>query len=337
MMSQHAVTPIEERIVLQGVFVTERRVVERVPARRIEAAEIHQTEALLPERPLDFCTAIERSDAGRIENEIGVRDIDARRRALAGGSIDEDGALREKRPIFDELTAEFLRRDRDLIDFDVRKIRVERTDQVDRRRQGEARVDTVVPNVLRQKRLIGLLKLVVVSSDAFQAVDVRARPGARRRSRNHDARAGRPKARVGEGRPRLIRLLILHQSVECPDVMLASRSNPANELKAPRMRAAGGNVQDVERDDHDGVPAVGRSYRSGAPVWMITRVFIGLIVSRTQRRRLEIVRLRSRAARVDADTDKVVDAEAEVVDGLRGDDRNAALLDSKSDVERLVI
>ncbi len=133
----------DERPAGQRVLVAEGLIAERVVRRRVVAVKGQRAEALIAERALDFGAAVERPDRRRVEDQIGRRREPASGRARPRRGVDERRALREERPVLHELALELLRRDRLLIDLDVREIRVQRSDEANRRRDRIADVAAV--------------------------------------------------------------------------------------------------------------------------------------------------------------------------------------------------
>ena len=321
-MGEDAVAPVKERSILKGVLVTVGLIVERIAGRLIETAKREHAEALIAEGAFHLRAAVERADVGRVKDVVWDGRDRRRRRARTGVCVDIVCALSEERPVLDELAAELLRRDRLLVDFDVREIRRDRADETHRRRDRITQVQSDVANLHRQKMAVGLLEEVAILSDARQAEDVDAALRLAAGAGDRDAGTRRPPARVRERRP-ISRRRVLHEPVVCPHAVLAFGGKLPDELDAPGLVLAAAHLQHVERDDEHGAPAVGADGCRRFPAGAIANVFQGLLVAHAARRRFEVVRLGARAARVDADPDEIVDPESHVVGGLGGDDRAA--------------
>ena len=228
-------------------------------------------------------------------------------------------------------------RDRLLVDFDVGKIGVGGSDETDRGRNRIAHVDAVRANLHRQKLTVGLLEEIAILADAGESVNVGARAAAGFAGRLQDD-AGRsgPPARVLERRP-IRPYLILHQRIPRPSKVLPLRSDAADELQSPVLRAGMRNAQDGERHDQDGAPRAAGDAGCRCPARTVAHVFVGLLVPHAFGRRLEEVGLAPRPARIDSETDEIVLAEPDVVGGLGRNDRDAGLLGLEPDVERVVV
>ncbi len=212
-------------------------------------------------------------------------------------------------------------------------------DEIDGLRDRNAQVEAGRARRFGCEGAVGLLEEVAIRAGAERTEDVESRlwPGVGQAVEREPGGLS-PKPRIGKDRP-IAGAGVLHDAVVCPAVVLALRGDLANEIDTPGLVGAGADAQVGERYDHDGGPlSAGRVARSGSlPVRAVARVFAGLLVANAAGRRLEEIRLGSRSARVERDADEVVDAEAALVGGLRGENRRARLFGLESNIQIVIV
>src|SRR5215469_6743206 len=106
-------------------------VIERIAGRFVKSAKRQYAESLEAERAFEARPAVERSDVGRIEYLIVWTGGAAQSHNQCG--VEKSRALSEERTILLQPTSELLRHDGLLVDLDIGKVRIERSNQVDRR------------------------------------------------------------------------------------------------------------------------------------------------------------------------------------------------------------
>ncbi len=162
--------------------------------------------------------------------------------------------------------------DRRLIVFDVGKVRPERTDECQRARERDRRVDADQARRLSREVFGRRFEHVAISPGAPEPVDVGIRGRRLGHAHELDVVEDGPARRIAVDRRALIVIAAIRvrNGIVGPRQQIALRRHAAREIDSPilRLGAADAHVRQWNRH-HDAIP-MRRRFRKGAPRRLIT-------------------------------------------------------------------